>query len=293
MKKRSIIALTLTGFLLSGTAYAAVNGMYKGYKIVNVKVDGNTIVGDVPAVLLDDRTMVPLRFVSEAMGGSVSWDEKTQTASVTSKPSTNYTLLTKQDEFHQASPKIDVYYPEFTGLADKTVQQKINDTLKSAAMLDTNTTAFQYLQSYYCDYSIAYQKGNIVSIVFDSYVDTGGAHGMPNKFTLNINLATGETYQLKDFLNLNSDAYSKLTDLIKKKDHDHTLDTFGPWEGFNEKTGYDMNLEYGGIAIKFPPYEFASFAQGFLTYHLSWNELQQLGILNKDGAAWKSLGLGN
>lgn len=38
---------------------------------------------DVPARLVNNRTMVPLRFVSEAMGATVEWDPTTKTATVT------------------------------------------------------------------------------------------------------------------------------------------------------------------------------------------------------------------
>ena len=37
---------------------------------------GETVQGmDVPAQIVDDRTMVPLRFISEFFGAGVSWDE--------------------------------------------------------------------------------------------------------------------------------------------------------------------------------------------------------------------------
>ena len=42
-------------------------------------VNNNTVILDVPPVLLDDRTMVPLRAVSESFGLIVDWDDATQT----------------------------------------------------------------------------------------------------------------------------------------------------------------------------------------------------------------------
>lgn len=36
-----------------------------------------------PAVIVNDKTMVPLRFVSEALGANVKWDENTRTVSIT------------------------------------------------------------------------------------------------------------------------------------------------------------------------------------------------------------------
>lgn len=46
------------------------------------KVDGADVVLDVPAKIVDGRTMVPVRFVSEAMGSVVGWDNNTKTVSI-------------------------------------------------------------------------------------------------------------------------------------------------------------------------------------------------------------------
>jgi hypothetical protein len=39
---------------------------------------------DVPAKIVENRTLAPLRFVCEAFGGTVTWDANTKTASITS-----------------------------------------------------------------------------------------------------------------------------------------------------------------------------------------------------------------
>lgn len=41
---------------------------------------------DVPAKIVDDRTLAPLRFVGEAFGGTVEWNEATQLITITSIP---------------------------------------------------------------------------------------------------------------------------------------------------------------------------------------------------------------
>ncbi len=46
-------------------------------------VNGQTVLLDAPAMILNGSTMVPLRFVSEALGADVKWLEATQTASIT------------------------------------------------------------------------------------------------------------------------------------------------------------------------------------------------------------------
>lgn len=70
MKRKIVFACMFSALLLSQTAMAAPN----------VEVNGTTI--DTDAVIIDDKTYVPLRGVFEAAGADVSWDEETQTAGI-------------------------------------------------------------------------------------------------------------------------------------------------------------------------------------------------------------------
>lgn len=49
-------------------------------------VNGKPQTMDVPAQLVGDRTMVPLRFIAEALGGAVEWNPDTKTANILRKP---------------------------------------------------------------------------------------------------------------------------------------------------------------------------------------------------------------
>jgi len=46
-------------------------------------VNGNRVNLDVPAEIINDRTLVPVRFISEALGAQVDWDVDTQTVVIT------------------------------------------------------------------------------------------------------------------------------------------------------------------------------------------------------------------
>lgn len=59
--------------------------LYKKYvdpAQVEVKMDGQYVDFDVPAQLIDDRTMIPLRGVAEAFGAEVAWEEATETVTI-------------------------------------------------------------------------------------------------------------------------------------------------------------------------------------------------------------------
>ena len=45
-------------------------------------INGETVTIDQPGVIVNGRTLAPLRFVAEAFGGTVEWDGETQTASI-------------------------------------------------------------------------------------------------------------------------------------------------------------------------------------------------------------------
>ncbi|HWP96021.1 MAG TPA: copper amine oxidase N-terminal domain-containing protein [Syntrophomonadaceae bacterium] len=51
--------------------------------------NGELLGLDVPARVLGDRTLVPLGFVSQALGAAVEWDEANQTAIITLMDSTS------------------------------------------------------------------------------------------------------------------------------------------------------------------------------------------------------------
>ena len=70
MKRKIVFACMISALLLSQTAMAAPN----------VEVNGTQI--DTDAVIVDDKTYVPLRGVFEAAGAEVSWNEETQTAGI-------------------------------------------------------------------------------------------------------------------------------------------------------------------------------------------------------------------
>lgn len=50
-------------------------------------VNGVPVIMEVPAQLIEERTMVPLRFLAEVLGGTVEWDPQTRTANILRKPS--------------------------------------------------------------------------------------------------------------------------------------------------------------------------------------------------------------
>lgn len=82
MKRTRLLIVVLIVIALSvGTAvYAQTSaGTFKGFPIVNIILNGQKLQGDVPAIMFEGRTLVPLRLVTEALGVSLEWDGSTNT----------------------------------------------------------------------------------------------------------------------------------------------------------------------------------------------------------------------
>ena len=73
MKKFSVLSLILAMMLFfSVVAFADVPKL-------TVLMDGEELHCDVPPMIINDRTMVPMRAIFEALGAEVSWDDSTKT----------------------------------------------------------------------------------------------------------------------------------------------------------------------------------------------------------------------
>lgn len=82
------VALAIALFPLSASSVAAPWGVYRGYPVVRVLVDNQEVLSDVPAHVADGRTLVPLRFVAQALGAQVEWDEPNLQVTVSAQPRT-------------------------------------------------------------------------------------------------------------------------------------------------------------------------------------------------------------
>ena len=75
MKRKIALALAtvMTMSAMSLSAFAEDSN-------VNLQLNGEAVVSDQPAVIVNGRTMVPVRVVAEALGCEVKWDADTKTA---------------------------------------------------------------------------------------------------------------------------------------------------------------------------------------------------------------------
>jgi hypothetical protein len=81
--RKTLKALVCVLLILTLVSQSAGNVPALAGSEVNVYMNGTKMVFEVPAQIIDGRTMVPLRAIFEAMGAAVAWDDATRTATGT------------------------------------------------------------------------------------------------------------------------------------------------------------------------------------------------------------------
>ncbi len=82
MKNRILIIIILAVVMLSG----AITFSGQATEGVAVFVNGKEIVTDTPGQIINGRVMVPVRFVTEALGGKVEWNDLHKRVIITTEP---------------------------------------------------------------------------------------------------------------------------------------------------------------------------------------------------------------
>lgn len=106
MKKIITAAVMAAMLAAAGTAGAYV----VDERDVTVIVDGNKVEFDVPAQLIDGRTMVPVRAIFNALGADVDYDEATETA-IGTKGDTEVKIKVNENVLYKNGKAVEIDVP--------------------------------------------------------------------------------------------------------------------------------------------------------------------------------------
>ncbi|KEO84240.1 DUF3298 and DUF4163 domain-containing protein [Tumebacillus flagellatus] len=209
------------------------------------------------------------------------------------EPEENYDNVQVQSKSQEdLDGHIKVEYPQLSGLKNETIQKQINADLEKQGKYSDETIheiqgTLDYQKEhpetggsagYTSKYDVKFRKNNVFNFVFNSYMDTGGAHGMPFRWSYIVDVKTGKSYNLPDLFKPGSGYLYRLSELVKERDVKKDLDTFQPFSGVEP---YDsVYLTNEGLTVFFQPYEHASYAQGFLEYSLNAQDF--IDLINPD-----------
>lgn len=172
-KKIAVVGVCVVLLLLFGAVgFASMHGLFEGYPVVKVVVNGQEIKGDVPAINFKGRTMVPVRFVSEALGADIAWDAENETVII----KTDGTAVSTPKEPAPAPSKNEYTVKDATGKA--LYSFKINKVTEMAERNPySEKTPEQVIMIDYTYTNIANEEDVFLSDIYFKVVDSAGEMG--------------------------------------------------------------------------------------------------------------------
>ncbi|MDF2591252.1 MAG: repeat-containing protein [Clostridia bacterium] len=289
------IADILSGELLTEFNYTNITNYSKGY--VSVSDDSNTFFldknGDVAKALPVVKGSGTLSFVGDLIKADIDYrvyylnrSGKVVKQQNTVLPLNNqYKII---EEKYNPDKNYIVYYPKISGIANENIQKHINEQLKSLSQVKSIEDQVPLDYNYSGDYSIEFFKKYLLGLELDSYqYYFGAAHGMPTQIHPNINLISGQFYQLKDLFMADSSYIKVLSDIIAeqiKNDPQYNYIFLDEYKGIAENQPFYVKED--ALYIYFSPYEIAPYAAGFPTFRIPYTEI--MSIINTQGEFWRS-----
>lgn len=236
----------------------------------------DTISLDVPAQIINNRTMVPLRAVSEALQATVSWDAATETVTVQSAAQGSYPYTVKTYTENQNDVSLDMAYPQFTAETNvnQTVLSDVNKQLAAAshsratALMQELATEEPHSATVEERFAVTYNKGNYTSVLFQTVQNTGGAHPMTFRNGTIYDMTTGKIQTAADILKCEQKEVDKMvldgfTAQINAKPelfYENALEELSQAIAHHS---YNYYLTEDGLTFFFHPYDIAPYASGF------------------------------
>ncbi|WMJ87514.1 DUF3298 and DUF4163 domain-containing protein [Anaerocolumna sp. MB42-C2] len=216
---------------------------------------------------------------------------------------TSYTLTAKEHaikkDMYYKGHLIMTYtikYPQFVSDKFKLFLTKLNLFYKAEASMYRRTQVMKLYQmamddyensiandfpvheyEVYVEYNVTYNNNCTLSLYFDRYEYTGGAHGMTYRSSDTWNLQKGIRLELSDFfpdmenytVSIQKDILGKIED-EQKKDNTMFFTDYADLvkENFNTKNFY---LSNEGVVIYFQLYEIAPYASGIQTFTIPYS----------------------
>lgn len=252
---------------------------------LNINGDEKTL--DVPAQIIEGRTMVPVRAISEAFGAKVDWNAATGTVTVDSVQTGAHAIT---DKYLNASGKtadgsktlytISAAYPVLANPDGSTIVAAINTEMKKAAEdyiayaektvadmdIDPNVVPTPY--EFTLRYEVTYDQDGLLSFCTKAMEYTGGAH--PNTIMTGKTFDTtlGKELALTDVLKgtkeeVNKQIIDGFTALIDKNAELYLSDAKENLAKEVDNAGFYLTKD--GVVVYFQLYTLQAYAAGFST----------------------------
>lgn len=182
-----------------------------------------------------------------------------------------------------ASPKVDVVYPQVTGLANPAAQSAINlqiitEFTRLMQELGYGNENLVEMTGYY---EVKTNERGVLSLLLVVYSFTGGAHGLTIAKGLTFDIHTGQRYRLSDLFKPDSNYRNVLSEMIGEMITEWEVPVLEPFESIS--SDQDFYLADHSLTVFFQLYELTPYVYGFPYFPIPLKSLES--IIEEPGPA--------
>ena len=246
---------------------------------------------DVPAKIKNNRTLIPLRAVSEALGANVEWYEAERAVVIESRLGAHKIerkLLTQRLE-GKAVCEINIAYPfiepdgnEFIDTINAEYEKEANDALEEALSYYKEIIEDEYFVDDYgipftmnMDYIVTLDRKGYLSILTTHSFYSGGAHPNSTMWGRTFDLKANKELTMREVFNaetfdLENAVAERIADVVLEySDEEHAKDVHD--EAIKEIDNAGFYLTDDAVHVFYVPYQIASYAEGYLTAEIYYD----------------------
>lgn len=246
-------------------------------------------------ILQDGHVYMQADLFSEVFGFAVQNDSgagRIEFRQIVQNPITITTIKMSADNDYI---KVNLQYPQISGLSDSAAEKSINDIFRQAAVkavdegLQNSYDVMQVHQRYpdspaqsetYFDYRLKYNQNGLLSVNLLDYQFAGGAHGQTTETSYTFDLSTGKALALSDLMNRDSDYKNLINSAVKIQiDQRIASGNLSQIVGSEFSTigdSQDYFLSNNGLVIYFQQYEHFPYAAGIQEFSIGYADLNEM-----------------
>lgn len=192
----------------------------------------------------------------------------------------DYSRVTEKAELEEQkiSPEeFKLLYPYVNNLTEDT-KQKVNNAISDTEVnlfknnvLITSPIDFKTIIS---GYSVQLNQKGLLSVLFELYYYTGGAHGNTVYDSLSIDLNSGEIYKLNDLFNPKLNYIPQLNEISIRKAKESGVPLLTEYKGLTEDQKFYLTPNF--LVLYYQLYEYTPYAYGRFEVKIPYTEIQSL-----------------
>lgn len=185
-------------------------------------------------------------------------------------------------------PTTDILYPTVIGLQNPVAQRKINEEIYNLMLEIASELRQPDLITYITgSYEIKANQRDFLSLTQGQLGNFGGAHPMTIIKALNMDVATGRVYTLKDLFKPDSDYVKRISDIVAQEIKERDIPILDEFKGI--RPDQDFYIVDNNLIIFFQLYEIAPYVVGFPYFSIPIYKLQD--IIVEDGILSRMMGV--